>query len=507
MPIKIKITDPGLFGNDDAEDEIEDIFNSYVLERPEIEDFIDENQRFCIARAYKGDGKSALLRLTHQKVMHSTKSGLTINHSAKAIEPEQAIEDYSICIRKWKSAILSLIANTIGSTIGFAWTDDTMGLVEEAEKNGFKQRSIVSAILSRLKPPKVEANGIKVELPEITTVGSTNPEGIVQRWATGRMPIWLILDDVDKNFENVKLQRMKVASFFDACRELNQSIPELRIRASIRPNVWTAIKFEYESLSHVEQYISDLHWSEEDIRQLLARRIEGYLKRKDEWKYIEKTLPKYTDEAEKQLISLVFEREIEWNKSVRPPHAVLYTLSKHRPRWVIELAKLAAKKANKADREIIASTDIFGDLSEFGRRRVEDTVAEFTSQCSDIQELLTAFNRQPEQLTTDELLRVINQKILGHLHPHITGVIGTPSALNIAAFLFEIGFIYGRRDRQDGSYEHVTYSEKPSLLRSRTSVDDGLVWEVHPVFRQYLEMRDATGKEIRSDKPYRRRSF
>jgi hypothetical protein len=38
----------------------------------------------------------------------------------------------------------------------------------------------------------------------------------------------------------------------------------------------------------------------------------------------------------------------------------------------------------------------------------------------------------------------------------------------------------------------------------RTSVDDGLTWEVHPVFRQSLEMRDTSGMELR--RPKRRRS-
>lgn len=497
--IKIKITDPGLFGNDDAEDENEDVFSSYVLERSEIEDFTDPEQRLCIARAYKGDGKSALLRLTQQKVLKTESTALVIAHRAKVIEPELLTEDYSLAMRKWKGAILSLVANTIGNTIGLAWNDDAMGLVEEAEKNGFKQRSFVGSILSRLRLPKVEAGGVKVDGLQITTPEVIDSTGMIARWSKGRTPIWLILDDVDKNFENIKIQRIKVASFFDALRELNQAIPELRVRASIRPNVWTAIKFEYESLSHVEQYVHDIRWTEADIRRLLARRVEGYLRRKNQWEDIAKQLSGYLEDDEKYLISLVFEREMKWGKGNRPPHVVLYTLSKHRPRWLVELAKLSAKRAAVAGRDKISSLDITEDLGEFGKRRVEDTVAEFTSQCSEIQELLTAFNRQAEQFSTDDLLKVISQKILTHIHPRITGVIGSASALNVAAFLFEIGFIYGRRDRDDGSYEHITFSERPALLRSRTSVDDGLTWEVHPVFRQYLEMRDATGKETRSD--------
>jgi hypothetical protein len=32
-------------------------------------------------------------------------------------------------------------------------------------------------------------------------------------------------------------------------------------------------------------------------------------------------------------------------------------------------------------------------------------------------------------------------------------------------------------------------------LKARTNLDTGLIWEIHPVFRQALEMRDAEGRE------------
>ena len=79
----------------------------------------------------------------------------------------------------------------------------------------------------------------------------------------------------------------------------------------------------------------------------------------------------------------------------------------------------------------------------------------------------------------------------------ITGVLGQPTPLQVAAFLFEIGFFYGRREHNDGDYEHFTFSDKPSLFKARTNIDDGLKWEIHPVYRQALEMRDTSGKVIR----------
>lgn len=494
--IKINFSDPALFGNDAAEDEEEDVFQAFALLRDEVNKFSDPTFRICIARAYKGEGKSALLRLSRARLSQQEHPPLVVSSPATSLVPQLDTSNFAQWVKGWKREILARLANEIGAHIGFAWTDDQMGLVEEAEKQGFKERSIIWAILRRIVP-KVEAGNGKAKVSAtLEQPGLPPAEGTVKRWAQGRTPIWLFLDDVDQNFQNTPEQKAKVASFFVACRELTNVIPELRIRAAVRPNVWTTVKMEFEALSHVEQYMSDLTWSEESIRSLLAKRIEGYLKRNRKWDAVDKNLSGDRRDREKQLIALVFEDPMRWGASTRPPHVLLYTLSKHRPRWLVELCKIAGAKAHASYRERISREDIVGDLGRFGGRRIEDTVAEFRSQCSEVEELIAAFRKEPEELSTDELFSIIDRKILSHSAPKIVGVIGTAAARDVAAFLFQIGFFYGRRDKPDGAYEHITYSERPSLFRARTNIDDGLKWEVHPVFRQALEMRDAEGREL-----------
>jgi hypothetical protein len=167
---------------------------------------------------------------------------------------------------------------------------------------------------------------------------------------------------------------------------------------------------------------------------------------------------------------------------------------------MIELAKTAGIKAVKNKHSKINRHDIFEVLDVFGKKRVEDTIAEFRSQCPEVGELLSAFSRENEELSTDELIQIINTKILSHTSPNITGCIGKSTALDVAAFLFEIGFIYARRDFFDGSYEHISFSDKPALLKSRTNVDSGFKWEIHPVYRQALEIRDSSGIMVSAQK-------
>jgi hypothetical protein len=492
---KIRLTDGDLFGNDAAEDEDAAIFDSYALTRPELGDFVSIGRPVCIARAYKGEGKSALLRLSATKAQTTSANPIVIVVSANNLSPSLTSLDFSAWIREWKAAILDNVASEIGSTIGAAWSDDAMSLVEQAESKGFKARNLVSSILDRLKIGSIEAGSVKINPLSRERLGVTSPEKTLRRWQKEGTRVWLFIDDVDLNFQNTPVQKAKVASFFIACREIVNAVDGLCVRAAVRPSVWTIVKLEFEALSHVEQYAYDLKWSEDLVRAMLAKRVQAYLERRNAWAPVAAALPADEFERDKALIAKVFQSPMEWGSTTRPPHVLIYTLSKHRPRWAIELSKAAARSASLRGGAVISREDIFENLSTFGKRRIEDTCAEFRSQCAEVDELISAFARGPEEYRTDQLLKMIDNKVLDHLTPRIIGVAGKPASRDVAAFLFEIGIFFGRRKLPSGDYEHFAFSDQPTLWRSRADLDRGLTWEVHPVFRQALEIRDAQGRE------------
>ena len=66
LPVQINLKDKDLFGNDAADQEKDDVFRSYAMERPELAEFVDNSETIQIARAYKGEGKSAILRMVKE---------------------------------------------------------------------------------------------------------------------------------------------------------------------------------------------------------------------------------------------------------------------------------------------------------------------------------------------------------------------------------------------------------------------------------------------------------
>jgi hypothetical protein len=210
---RVDYSDKNLFGNDAAESENEDVFSSYALEREEVRHFLDDDQPIQIVRAYKGEGKSAILRIVSNKLKEEKASSIRITTTGVAISPSLDSEDSDEWTREWKKKLLKLIASEIGGKIGFAYTDDAISLVEEAENNGFKTRSFVTSITDRLKTKAIPL--------EYSKSPSQNHEQVLRRYLEKGEKIWLVIDDIDQNFKNTDKNKLKVASYFTACRQID----------------------------------------------------------------------------------------------------------------------------------------------------------------------------------------------------------------------------------------------------------------------------------------------
>lgn len=493
------LDDPAqIFGNDAAEDEIEGVFASYAIHRPEIQEFLDVAKPLQVVRAYKGEGKSALLRLVESRLRDAVPTPIIIKTTGQAISPQEAGATSDQWVRHWKRQIVGLIASEIGSAISVAFSDDAISLVEEAERSGFRARSFVSTVTDRLR---VVGNPLDRTRPE-----AANNEKLVRRWLEKGSSVWLFVDDIDQNFRNDPDTKTRIATFFVAARQILGEIPEVRIRAAIRPNVWSTLKFEFEALSHVEQYLVDLPWTEHEFLDLMARRIESYLARTGQWEKVVTQLPVELTARYEKLVGLLFENPVPWGgeKRMRQMNVVLHTLSRHRPRWLIELCKVSAEATGKDGRDVIALNDVVDQLDTFGQRRVEDMIAEFRSQCEQIEALLVAFSGQNERYKTDELLKTIDSRIQQSTQVRIVGILGRPGPREIAQFLYQIGFLSARLDHEDGSYDHFAYAQRPNLLRVTTNVDEGVTWEIHPVFRNTLRLKNVESRSEKRQRDLRR---
>ena len=104
-------------------------------------------------------------------------------------------------------------------------------------------------------------------------------------------------------------------------------------------------------------------------------------------------------------------------------------------------------------------------------------------------ELVNAFRGAERILTREQLMSWIKRHILNHLNVFIEGS-QAQSPLQIAHFLYRIGFIAARsEDENSCGYEHYYFRDMPDFLSSRSNHDFNVKWEIHPCYREALDIK------------------
>jgi len=370
-----------------------------------------------------------------------------------------------------------MVNRQIALSVKIALTDDQMTLVETAELEGYKSRNLVGCLLDRLQS-LLEHGGTK-------KLKAQDEIELLKRVKDRR--VWIFIDDLDATFQNTKEELLSLATFFSACRYLTQEMKGIAIRVTLRTDVWPLIRRFDESLDKVEQYTREILWSQHDFLQLLALRIKvSMLEAKISLPHV----PTHVSEtdAQERLLTTVFSPKMEWNERNIDSYKVLYTLSYERPRWAVQLCKLAKEAALHRNAEFITKDHIDEVWAGYGKKRIDDLVAEHKHQCAQVEELVNAFRGADRLMARDGLFSWINNHVSQHIQLNIEGS-STRSPMDIAHFLYRIGFILARSDSLDSSnYEHYRFDQMPDFLTSRTENDFGLKWEIHPCYREALDI-------------------
>jgi len=487
------------FGNEAGDDVDAEELIEYFVEQDAFLKFLDRRRRLLVATARKGIGKSALLKWTAAKVAANDPDALVISvrgadlvrNRFNLTSPLTSANDYT---QDWMVRICALINRQLALHLKLALTDDKIALVETAELEGYKARNIVGCLLDRMQSLVLEKGRGTTKQP------IKNEIEILKRVKDRR--VWIIIDDLDATYRNTGAESLSLATFFSACRYLVQDFKGLNFRATIRTDVWALLRRYDEALDKMSQYVSEILWHQKEFLALLALRIQASLKQAN---VPIPTPPPYAppEDVKEHLLELAFVPKMQWGESSRqasemmpsvlPPrmvdtYKIIYTLSYERPRWAIQLCKLAQESALRRNFSRITKDSVDEVWGEYGEKRIEDLVAEHKHQCPQVNELLNAFRGANRLMNRNELFGWINNRISSHLEVKIEGE-PTRSPREIARFLYRLGFIVARSENPDGEYEHYRFDQMPDFLEARTDEDFSVKWEIHPCYRQALDIR------------------
>jgi hypothetical protein len=476
-----------IFGNDSGEDEDPKILDSYFVELPEFKRFTDEKISLSIVRARKGMGKSALLSHLNFRLIQNEKH-IVVKVTGNELIGLGSFEGkgQAQLENHWKQVICKKISLEIGKKIGFAFTDQQIGLVEAAELEGYKDLNFVSSLTDRIggliKVLVGKAGDLKID--DVPGRGAKKGvenyiEKLRRYQEDGDIRVWLLIDDVDAKYKNDEYHQDLVGAFFSAIRSLAFAVKNLCVRASVRTDVWYSLR-RMEDQDKLRQYVMDIKWRDDALRRILTKKILSYLQRENPNSNFS-TWNEATHYHE--ITGQVFDRWIKWGNLNEEPFVPIKILAGARPRWMGQLCRMAGERK---EGQFIGTRSIQLAMPDFGMEKINDMQKEHQHQFAELGKLVDAFRAGAREYNRFALISKIENGYIKKVDavPQINGF-PFKSSDQLGDFLFQIEFVSGMRK---GSPRLILYQDDPELFQHQENLQNQITWVINHSYRQHLRI-------------------
>ena len=492
-----------LFGHEDATQEDQKRLSDYFIRRGDFET-VHSSLPFCIVVGRKGTGKSAILRYSNWCDLHTDSSEKRLSIW---LRPDDITEMYSeidtqLSINEialfWKKGIARCVASQIINECDFQTDDERSKVIQWAYEKGYGSRDFLSAIAHKLsgiiKTPLGEVNIEKITDSVDKNIGEHH---VLQRIL--KTKLYFYMDDLDRGWIPERNNAKKLKALILALGDMTSVIENFKARIALRTDVYDYLNTDEEFFDKFETAVVWCRWTNADILKVLIKRIASFfeiqisdsdLKSMSQRDLAEHFFP--------PLIETYFKDTKVWQG--KTTHRVLMSLVRGIPRDIVKLLNSAAKRAYENNRKTIEPQDICDILDEYSRLRLKDISREFHSELQCVQNLLLNMGPTQEEkrkkkekrylYTTAELKIKIEQAVAHIGRVHFSWSNAPAQFMDIAHFLYKIGFITARCD-YPSKIERTCYDVSPFLL-TRQCGDKGYSWEIHPAYRAALYTYDPT---------------
>lgn len=259
-------------------------------------------------------------------------------------------------------------------------------------------------------------------------------------------------------------------------------------RISLRSDVYYLVRTADESTDKIDGNVLWLSWTEHQLLVLLAKRVKSFLGeilseknllRMPQFKIAEYLYP---------IMQNNFMGEGKWHE--KPIYYILLSLIRRRPRDLVNLCTLAARRANENNHQKIGTEDWEDIFERYSQDRLQDTINEHRYELPEIERLLLGMKPSHKGKRTSESFLYDEDKLI----LKVKGIIQSgdfyfsnekkATIKDLIAFLYKINFIVGRKDASDGYIDRKYFEDNRYI--STSYVNFGYQWEVHPAFRWAL---------------------
>jgi hypothetical protein len=484
------------FGAPAAERDINQGLSAYFVESSAFHRVEAGSKKIVLGN--RGAGKSAIFKVVAER-----------QRKAGSIVIELAPEDYSYEMLSdvmageaegswaklgayavaWKYLILILVMKAVtseGPKLKRGGAADIYRYLRDNHEGG--QVSKLGALISYLKRMEavklgpIEASVKTRELQRLYKLDEVAPLLGCLTEVLERQRVYVLVDELDRGWDASEDAKAFVAGLFQACATINDVSPNLRVYMSLRQELYDSIPELYEDAQKYRDLIEVIAWEEPSLLQLMANRIRY-------------SVPELRSASDERCWTSVFSETLEYRKNKSFNYIVDRTL--YRPREIIAFATQAAEAAMDGgggsfpiDYSVLSEAEI-----QYSEARARDIAAEYRFQYPGLLSVFEVFRGGVYTMERETLEDTCLSLALGETptsEEAATWVLDEDPEKLIEA-LWRVGFLRaqavgGVKARRRSGSQYVGPHQVSNLNLKTLSR-----FQVHPMFRSFLGMKEAKG--------------
>lgn len=241
-------------------------------------------------------------------------------------------------------------------------------------------------------------------------MSSSQFTGILKNSLFNEKQLVVYLDDLDRGWENTNDDMRNLSAMLNAVRDLSRNMQNLKFRIALRSDVYYAVRTSDETTDKIDGSVIWQSWTNHEILVMLIKRIETFFGRSVDEEYLlsqnQKDICSFLDSVFKER----FLGSGHWENA--PMYRVLMSLIRKRPRDLVKLSTLAARKAYSRKHDHILTNDLESIFKNYSNDRLTDTSTEYKSELPQIQELLLKMKPSKKELCLDSPCLFSRQRLI-----------------------------------------------------------------------------------------------
>ena len=465
-----------IFGHEAAEDEdIERLKRYYV--KTDIYNAICSSIPLYILVGHKGVGKSALFKVLASEDQEQDKVTITIQPD-DILNIKSDEDSFLQRIRDWKDGLSKIIFRELTRSL-----NEYINLSDKAKPMQEWANNVFALLCSVLGKKMEDIQKGYLDISNEQLINFFKDSLFKDKTVT------VYLDDLDRGWKNSQSDVANLSAMLNAVRDLSRDMKNLKFRIALRSDVYYAIRTSDETTDKIDGSVLWLKWSNHEILVMLIKRIETFFGPN----FDEEVLLRTKQKDFQSTLNTVFEEKFfgkgHWENA--PMYRVLMSLIRKRPRDLVKLCTLAARRAANNGHNKILTNDLESIFANYSNDRLTDTGNEYQSEFPKVKELLLKMKPSqaeireghPCRYTRAELLKKVNNILsMSNFTTIKNGQSAT--AEELAAFMYKINFITARK-KVGNEIKRVYYDENQYIYNDFS--DFGYDYEIHPAYRWALQ--------------------